>query len=225
MYTRSIGGYRLQNMLVACALLVVAVLLSTAIFKPHIGNAQAVIGSTLSVGSSGADVTSLQQFLAESPSIYPEGLVTGYYGLLTRAAVTRLQIAYNIDPVGQVGPITRNLINNIINSGKHLDVNAPIIMNFAISTSGTTATLSWNTNQPATGEVYYGVNSLSSTETAANFVPPYISGQVVANSSYGNSQQVTLTGLTSGTTYHYIAESVDQSGNVMVTTQGAFVMP
>ena len=54
------------------------------------------IGRTLKVGSSGDDVKNLQQFLATDPSIYPEGMVTGYYGALTQKAVERWQIKYNI---------------------------------------------------------------------------------------------------------------------------------
>jgi hypothetical protein len=51
---------------------------------------------TLSLGSEGNDVSQLQQFLATSPSIYPEGKVTGYFGALTEAAVKRFQIKYSI---------------------------------------------------------------------------------------------------------------------------------
>lgn len=54
------------------------------------------ISRTLKKGSSGADVTALQQFLAQDPSIYPEGTVSGYYGALTQAAVQRWQAANGI---------------------------------------------------------------------------------------------------------------------------------
>lgn len=73
-----------------------------------------LIGRILSVGSTGEDVTRLQQFLARDRNIYPEGMVTGYYGALTEAAVKRWQAAYNIvtsgtpstTGFGQVGPRT-----------------------------------------------------------------------------------------------------------------------
>lgn len=45
----------------------------------------------LSLGMSGDDVRELQQFLAEDSSVYPEGLVTGYYGPLTGKAVDRFR--------------------------------------------------------------------------------------------------------------------------------------
>lgn len=45
----------------------------------------------LKKGSTGADVTRLQQFLATDPAIYPDAQITGYYGALTEAAVKRFQ--------------------------------------------------------------------------------------------------------------------------------------
>ena len=49
------------------------------------------IGRVLKPGSTGADVTRLQQFLALDPSVYPEKNISGYYGALTEAAVKRFQ--------------------------------------------------------------------------------------------------------------------------------------
>ena len=63
--------------------------------------------------NSGPEVTKLQTFLAGNSAIYPEGLVTGYFGPLTKAAVMRFQTAYGISPVGRVGPITLNQLNVI----------------------------------------------------------------------------------------------------------------
>jgi plastocyanin len=54
------------------------------------------IGVSLKPGSSGDDVTRLQQFLATDPSVYPEARITGYYGALTQAAVERWQAKNNI---------------------------------------------------------------------------------------------------------------------------------
>ena len=76
------------------------------------------VGVTLRRGSTGEDVTRLQQFLALDPSIYPEGLVTGYFGTLTEAAVARWQTRHNIvssgspetTGYGQYGPRTASLM-------------------------------------------------------------------------------------------------------------------
>ncbi len=64
---------------------------------------------------SNGEVTKLQQFLANDPSIYPEGRVTGYFGPATMRAVQRWQRAHGIvssgDPdstgFGYVGRKTR----------------------------------------------------------------------------------------------------------------------
>ena len=71
----------------------------------------------LALGDSGEDVRQLQIFLkAQGASIYPEGLITGYFGPLTQKAVQRFQEKYGIakagDPgYGYVGPKTRAKIN------------------------------------------------------------------------------------------------------------------
>lgn len=48
----------------------------------------------LRFGMSNSDVARLQTLLAQDSSLYPEGLVTGYFGTLTRQAVTRFQEKY-----------------------------------------------------------------------------------------------------------------------------------
>ncbi len=50
----------------------------------------------LKLGSSGEEVKKLQEFLVKYPDLYPEGLVTGYFGPLTKRAVRRFQEKYNI---------------------------------------------------------------------------------------------------------------------------------
>lgn len=60
-------------------------------------------------GDEGEDVAGLQQFLAQDPTIYPEGKVTGKFGKLTREAVKRYQEKNGIAPngTGFLGPRTR----------------------------------------------------------------------------------------------------------------------
>jgi len=50
----------------------------------------------LQFDSRGDDVEALQRFLAQFPDIYPDGLVTGYFGPLTLGAVERFQEQYDI---------------------------------------------------------------------------------------------------------------------------------
>lgn len=69
------------------------------------------LGST--DASTNGEVTKLQQFLAQDKTIYPEALVTGYFGPKTEAAVKRFQSQNGISPVGIVGPQTREAIGRV----------------------------------------------------------------------------------------------------------------
>ncbi len=68
----------------------------------------------LSTGSTGKDVLLLQEFLATDPTIYPEGLITGFFGSLTENAVKRFQAKLKLEQVGVVGPQTLAKINEIL---------------------------------------------------------------------------------------------------------------
>ncbi len=72
----------------------------------------------LHLGSRGAQVSALQSFFKQDSSLYPEGLVTGYFGPLTLSIVERFQERYNIakpgdDGYGLVGPLTRAKLNSM----------------------------------------------------------------------------------------------------------------
>ena len=69
-------------------------------------------------GVTGEDVKQLQTFLSQFPDIYPEGLVTGYYGPKTEAAVRKLQEQNGIESIGAVGPKTLTKINTLIAEGR-----------------------------------------------------------------------------------------------------------
>lgn len=71
----------------------------------------------LRIGMSGEDVELLQEVLATDPEIYPEGLVTGYFGSLTRNAVKRFQKIAGLEQVGQVGPKTLSKVNELLVEG------------------------------------------------------------------------------------------------------------
>jgi len=63
-------------------------------------------------GMKSDQVKCLQQFLANlGNNIYPEKLITGYYGPLTMAAVKRYQAFKGIITTGYFGPITRAKVN------------------------------------------------------------------------------------------------------------------
>ena len=70
--------------------------------------------TSLSLGSQGDAVAALQALLAANPDIYPEGLITGYFGKLTENALKRLQKQNSLEQVGHVGPKTRALLNRLL---------------------------------------------------------------------------------------------------------------
>jgi len=71
----------------------------------------------LRFGMTGEDVKLLQEILATDPDVYPEGLVTGYFGPLTRNAVKKFQKIAGIEQVGVVGPKTLSKINELLEEG------------------------------------------------------------------------------------------------------------
>lgn len=62
---------------------------------------------SLQRGARGEDVEQLQGFLKRFPEIYPDGSVTGYFGERTEEAVKKFQDKHGVEPVGVVGPKTR----------------------------------------------------------------------------------------------------------------------
>ncbi len=78
------------------------------------------------------------------------------------------------------------------------DTVAPVVSNVAVANAGSTATVTWTTDEASSSSVAYG------TSTAL--------GQT-ATGVAGTSHSVTLTGLTSGATYSYRVTSADAAGN------------
>ena len=67
----------------------------------------------LAKGMQNNQVTKLQQILARYPEIYPEGLITSYFGPATERAVQKFQKKHGLEQVGYVGPKTRTLLNSL----------------------------------------------------------------------------------------------------------------
>ncbi len=66
----------------------------------------------LRVGMSGDDVKALQAILAMDSNVYPEGLITGFFGPLTAKAVKKYQQKAGLEQTGGVGPKTFKKIND-----------------------------------------------------------------------------------------------------------------
>jgi peptidoglycan hydrolase-like protein with peptidoglycan-binding domain len=72
----------------------------------------------LSFGMSSEDVRRLQTLLASDKDVYPEGIVSGYFGSLTLKAVERFQVKHGIAGpgtagYGNVGPKTRAKLQEV----------------------------------------------------------------------------------------------------------------
>ena len=111
------------------------------------------------------------------------------------------------DRVGVARP--QNLLWDI---GAHeyvvTDSTAPVISAIASSTTATTATITWTTNENATSTVDYGLTaSYGTASSSAAFV---------------TSHSITLTGLTSGTLYHFRVSSGDNSYNQALSSDYTF---
>lgn len=74
------------------------------------------ITKTLKIGMTDEEVNKLQEFLSTMPDVYPEGMITGYFGSLTEKAVKKWQGENGLESVGIVGPKTRAKLGEL--SGK-----------------------------------------------------------------------------------------------------------
>ena len=81
------------------------------------GDVRTVLQDNIQQGMSGDDIKKIQELLATDRSIYPEGLVTGYFGPLTREALKRFQHRHGLDETGDVSSSTRALLEGYLQQG------------------------------------------------------------------------------------------------------------
>jgi peptidoglycan hydrolase-like protein with peptidoglycan-binding domain len=181
----------------------------------------ATLNRQLELGMSGTDVSALQTFLASDATIYPQGLVTGYYGFLTKAAVSNFQNRNGIAAVGRVGPATLPVLNLQMGGGMNTSpASAPIISSVQTNAGRNAATIGWTTNESAKGLVYYSTSPLTTYE-GQNSVN--VSGSTaMTDTNFRNAQSVSLQNLQANTTYYYLIYTTDQTGNVSVTWPATF---
>lgn len=142
----------------------------------HLVQETMVLNFNLRLGSTdtatNGEVSKLQQFLSKDSAVYPEGLVTGYFGSLTEAAVKRWQTKNGIQPVGSAGPVTREAIK------RTTATTAP-----ALTPTVTIAPASTTTSTAATSTV------ATSTPTIAAL------GSIILSPSSGQvNEAITITG-------------------------------
>lgn len=187
-------------------------------FSMHSASA-ATYARQLDLGAAGFDVSQLQTFLAIDPTLYPERLVTGYFGQLTASAVARFQARYSIPAVGRVGPVTLAKLNELNTGGiPSFDRVAPIISNVDVDTDSSSATVSFTTAAPAMGRVYYATQPISMLE-ASSGTRITINAPYIGEATMTTSHSVTVPSLSGNTTYYYVVYAADGNGNESIVLQ------
>lgn len=194
----------------------------------------AAITSSLDLGARGPQVTELQTYLATNASIYPEGLITGYFGPLTQAAVQRFQAAQNIvssgspstTGYGRVGPMTIARLAVLMGSTPQNNVSwdtVPVQSAISEQHTNTTVTFSWTTNEPTQGQVYWSTLPIQSDEATGPRQTPYISGTLATDAGgLQTNHAVTVSNLQANTTYYYLVRSIDSAGNITMILPRSF---
>ncbi len=181
--------------------------------------------STMTVGSRGENVRSLQKFISSNVDMYPSGVQDGNFGLQTKNGVIQFQLAYNLAADGIVGTSTRNKINTVITAGRGIDVSGPMINNLAVTISGRNATISFNTNEPVKTTAFFDTNSINWSnwdDSVTSLAIPAISGMQNTDSNFSTSKQIVLTNLSANTNYNYTVTATDPSGNISVVWPKVF---
>jgi hypothetical protein len=134
--------------------------------------------SDLTVGSKGAQVSSLQQLLISKGFLTAVSAPTGYFGALTQKALGKWQASVGISPAaGYFGPKTRAFVNSM-----------------SSTTTGTGTSTSTTTTAPATG---LAVSLASTNPAAGSLISSAQSGSarvpvLAVNFTAGNAGAATL---------------------------------
>ncbi len=153
-----------------------------------------VYGGTTAIPSGFATVT-----LSIAGGTPPGTLTVGITGILASDAS-----ANPVSCSGSGGSVT------VSGENKNSDTTPPTISNVTSSSITLTgATVSWTTNEASDTLVEYGTTTLYGNSTGAN--PTLVTNHSVA-----------LTGLKSGTTYHYRVTSKDAAGNPATSSDYTF---
>lgn len=200
----------------------------------YTGNVAASISSgacpslsrTLSFGSRGSDVSSLQQFLAQDPAMYPEQSVTGYYGPLTQRAVQRWQAKNGIvssgtpssTGFGMVGPRTKAAMLARCGSGT-TQTGVPSVVGGFIQVTPAVGNAPLTTVVTATVNT---VNSCAGTTYTIDFGDGIDTRQFISTAGNCNQQVKTFTHTyTSGGVYTVTLSAGAHKTTATVTVNGS----
>ncbi len=186
----------------------------------------------LSFGSSGSDVSQLQQYLAQNSSIYPGGQVTGYFGVQTQAAVQRWQATYGVVSSGSpattgwgvVGPRTAAAISQQCSSGGTTGGGTVVQTVTTPTASGVIQVTPTSGNAPLTVSVITTVNAMGScvgTSYVLNFGDGTVSTAIPTQSGQCQPVMQTYTHTYSyGGTYTIVLAGGAHQTTALVTVSG-----
>lgn len=204
-------------------------------------------GGPVKPGTTSANVTALQQFLARDPNVYPEAKVTGYFGGLTQAAVGRWQAKNGIvssgSPAttgfGTVGPRTAAAMAascggggadsgdptvggfikvSPINGDSPLTVNAEATINTTKSCLAATYTLNWgDKSQP----VSISIPANKCDVLAQTYSHTYTSGGSFTVSLSSGGHESTVTVGVNGPVSSNTTGTTGSTGSTVTGTTGA----
>jgi regulation of enolase protein 1 (concanavalin A-like superfamily) len=119
---------------------------------------------------------------------------------------------------GSPAPAWQSLVDYFFNTASPIspedgqsgggDTTPPAISQVAVQPSTSSAVVTWKTDELSTGSVDYGASSSY--------------GQSAASPASSTNHTATLSGLASGSTYHYSVTAVDGSGNTASTSDATF---
>ena len=89
---------------------IIALLALLSLLLIPLFSVKAIVAIIWSRGQKGDVIKNLQEILKEDPAIYPEGLVTGYFGSLTEKAIKKIQAKCGIPETGQLDEVTERCI-------------------------------------------------------------------------------------------------------------------
>ncbi|MEN9604713.1 MAG: hypothetical protein RJB39_398 [Candidatus Parcubacteria bacterium] len=176
--------------------------------------ASAALYRELQLGMSGSDVSELQAFLATDTSIYPQGSVTGYFGLLTKAAVARYQSRNAISPVGRVGPQTLEYI--LSQMGGTVGTVFPWFTGISVIPGNSSATFNISANTNVRAAVHYGTSPVPASENESQGSVTLGGTQAQVSNTLQTSHSITTGLLQPNTLYYYIAHIVNANGKSSV---------
>ncbi|MDO8523603.1 MAG: peptidoglycan-binding domain-containing protein, partial [bacterium] len=135
--------------------------------------------------TAGGEVTKLQQLLAQDSSIYPEGLVTGFFGSATEGAVQRAQKEGSVVSAGTpdttgfgfVGPATRGFFYSRWCTEASPSTSSGGAGGGTSGTAGGSGTSSGTSGSTGSGDTTSGSGSTSGGTQNVNFTATPTSGQ------------------------------------------------